>query len=169
MDRTTEMTPDHQNQSYALLTIEQRLLLLPQHEVRTLESVLDIRTAHPPVHGVGWLSFEHHDWPVYSMDAALNPLSAVPASQRICAILTLAEGYFGLLCSDVTTAQSSAVVLRPLPQAMAKSHTPLSALALFGDRVGLVSTAIALARYFSVHVAAAGTPGEPSHRRPRIR
>jgi hypothetical protein len=150
MDRTSETASDNQNQSYVLLTIEQHMLLLPQREVRTLESVLDIRAEHPPAHGVGWLSFAYQDWPVYGMDTALNPLSTVPTSQRICVLLTLEKGYFGLLCSDVTTAQSSAVEFRSLPQAMAKPLTPLRALALFRDRVGLVSTAMALAAYFSV-------------------
>ena len=154
MDRMSEMAPDNQNQPYALLTIEQHMLLLPQREVCTLESVLNIRTGNPPDDGVGWLSFGHHDWPVYGMDTALNPLSAVPANQRICALLTLEEGYFGLLCSNASTAQSSAVACRPLPRAMAKPLTPIRALVWFGDRVGLVSTAIALAAYLSVPVEA---------------
>src|SRR5687767_10550045 len=115
MDWITETAQDNQHHSYALLTIEQRLLLLPQSEVRTLESVLDIQVEHPPVHGVGWLSFEHQAWPVYGMDTAFNPLSEVPANQRICVLLTLVGGYFGLLCSDVTTVQGSAVDFRPLP------------------------------------------------------
>jgi hypothetical protein len=154
MQWTPETTPDDQHQSYALLTIEQRLLLLPQREVRTLESVLDMRADDPPDHGVGWLPFEQQNWPVYSMDTALNPLSAAPAKQRICALLTLPEGHVGLLCSDVAMAPGSTVKLRPLPQAMAKSHRPFTALALVGDRIGLVSTATVLATYFNVNVEA---------------
>ena len=152
MDRTSATTPDNPRQSYALLTVEQHLLLLPQRDVRTLESVLDLRAEQPPAHGVGWLSFERQDWPVYAMDAAFNPLSAVPANQRICALLTLEEGYAGLLCSDVAIAPDTAVEFRPLPQAMAKSHRPFHALALFGDRLGLVSSATVLAAHFSEHV-----------------
>lgn len=152
MDSITEMAYENRAQSYALLTIEQRMLLMPQSEVRTLESALDIHTGHPPEHGVGWLSFEHHDWPVYGIDSALNPLSDVPVSQRICALLTLAEGYFGLLCSNIATVQGSTVEFRPLPPAMAQPNTPIRALTVFRDRVGLVSTAMALAVYFRVHV-----------------
>lgn len=152
MHRPTETIPEHPHPSYALLTIGQRMLLLPQSEVHTLESVLDIRTEQPPLHGVGWLSFEHQDWPVYGMDAALDPLSEIPASQRVCVLLILEKGYVGLLCSDVTTVRSAAVECRPLPQAMATPHTPLRALALFGDRIGLVSTTMALASYLRVNV-----------------
>jgi hypothetical protein len=152
MDRTSGTAADSQNPSYAFLTIEQHTLLLPQCEVRTLESVLDIRTEQPPAYGVGWLSFAPQDWPVYGLDTALYPLSTVPASQRICVLLTLKEGYFGLLCSNVKTTQRSAVEFRPLPPAMAKPLTPLRALVLFGDRVGLVSSAMALAGYLGVHV-----------------
>ena len=158
MQQTPETTPDdQQHQSYALLTIEQRLLLLPQREVRTLESVLDVRTDDPPDHGVGWLPFERQDWPVYSMDAALNPLSAAPPKQRICVLLTLPEGHVGILCSDVTMAPGSTVELRPLPQAMATPYRPFTALALVGDRIGLVSAATALAAYFNVNREAFST------------
>ena len=154
MQRTPETTPDNQHQSYALLTIEQRLLLLPQREVRTLESVLDMRADDPPDYGVGWLPFEQQDWPVYSMDAALNPLSAAPAKQRICVLLTLPEGHLGLLCSDVAMAPGSTFELRPLPRAMAKPHRPFTALAVVGDRIGLVSAATVLAAYFNVNLEA---------------
>ncbi len=142
----------NRHQSYALLTIEQCMLLVPQREVRTLESVLDIRIEQPPTRGVGWLSFELQDWPVYGMDAALNPLSEIPASQRICVVLTHAEGYFGILCSDITTVQGTSVEFRPLPPAMVKPRAPLSALALFEDRVGILSTVMSLAAHLDVQV-----------------
>jgi hypothetical protein len=152
MARTSKTADDSQNPSYAFLTIEQHTLLLPQREVRTLESVLDIRTEQPPAYGVGWLPFAHQDWPVYGLDPALHPLSTIPAGQRICVLLTLEEGYFGLLCSNVTTTHSSAAEFRPLPQAMAKPLTPLCALVRFEDRIGLVSSAMALATYFGIYV-----------------
>lgn len=132
MERISGAADTGQDRTYALLTIEHRKLLLPQSEVRTLESVLDIRTKHPPVKGVGWLAFEQHHWTVHGMDASLNPLTEVPANQRICILLTLEEGYFGLLCTDVTTVQRSAVELQPLPLAMTMPHTPISSLALLG-------------------------------------
>ncbi len=154
MERTTEATHTDRERTYVLLTIEHRKLLLPQNEVRTLESVLDIRAQYPPVNGVGWLPFEHHHWPVYGMDAALNPLSTVPSNQRICAVLTLEGGYFGLLGTDVATVQGSAVELQPLPRAMAMPNTPLRSLALLGDHIGLVSAAAALAVYFQVNLEA---------------
>lgn len=158
MEWTTEMLQDNRDRSYALLTLDQRTLLMPQSEIRTLESVLDIHTGHPPVQAVGWLSFEQQDCPVYGMDAALAPLSEVPVSQRICVLLTLSQGYFGLLCSDIATLPGSAVEFRPLPAAMATPNTPLRALALFEGRVALVSTAMALAAYLSVNVEALTTP-----------
>ncbi len=154
MERRPEAIGTHQDRTYALLTIEHRKLLLPQSEVRTLESVLDIHTEHPPAKGIGWLAFEHHHWPVYGMDGSLSPLAEVPTNQRICLLLTYAEGYFGLLCTDVTTVQSSAIELQPLPLAMTNPHTPLSSLALIEDYVGLVSMAAVLATYFNVNFEA---------------
>lgn len=154
MVQTLPGTGTGQDWHYALLSLDGCALLLPQNEIRILELVLDISTAEQPVNGVGWLSFEGGCWPVYCLDGGLNPLLMPPAAQRICALLSLEDSYFGLICADVTTVQGSEVRVRSLPMAMSRSDSPLCGLALHGDRVGLVSTAAALARLLGVCEAA---------------
>ena len=133
------------NPFYALLSLESRALLLPQREIRSLEPALDIKTEEPPDQGVGWLSFEHRDWPVYGFDEGLNPLSLLPASQRCCALLSLEDSYWGLLCTTVATVASSDLHIHPLPASMLTPSSPLSGVAVYGDGVAVVSTASALA------------------------
>ncbi|MDH3644262.1 MAG: hypothetical protein OES38_19305 [Gammaproteobacteria bacterium] len=137
------------SQPYAVLSMGGRMLLLPQSEIRMLELVLDINTADQPVNGVGWLSFENSRWPVYCLNGELNPLTELPAARRICALLSLDDGYFGLVCAEVTAVQGD-VRVRSLPAAMARPDSPLRGLALHGDRLGLVSTAAALAGFLGV-------------------
>ena len=143
-----------QDRPYALLFLGECALLIPQNEIRTLESVLDVHTADQPAHGVGWLRFENNDWPVYSLDEALQPLSAMPPTQRICALLGFADGYFGLTCTNVITLRDTEKHIRPIPTAMFNLESPLCGLAIHGDRIGLVSTSGALAQFLRVSTTA---------------
>ena len=140
------------DQLYALLSLHHHALLLPQGDIRTLESVLDMNLGGQLANSVGWLPFEGDRWPVYGLDEGLNPCSGLPETQRLCALLSVESGYFGLLCQNIATLPGSAVRIRPLPTAMIKSGSPLRGLALYGDRVGLVSSAEALATFLDVGV-----------------
>ena len=141
--------PTH-SASYVLLSLGQRRLLLPQQEVHTLESVWDMVTTDRPQGGVGWLPYAGDSWPVYGLDEMLNPLSDVPANQRICALLNLDDRYMGLLCTDIATIPGSAIHPRPLPQAMYRPVSPIVGLVQYEDDVGLVSTAAALATFLGI-------------------
>lgn len=144
---TTNAGPERR---YALVSLGSRMLLLPQHEICTLEPVLDVNTSDQPAHGVGWLRFEHNHWPVYSLDETLLPLPAMPSTQRICALLSYTDGYFGLTCSNVRTLQGTELRSRSLPAPMWNPESPLDGLVLYGDRVGVVSTASMLAHFLGL-------------------
>jgi hypothetical protein len=160
-------TVSHTDQQplYARLLLGRQFLLLPQSDIRILESVLDVDTAAQPVNGVGWLPFEERQWPVYGLDAALRPLATIPFQQRVCALLTCAHGYFGLVCTDISTVQGSQIRIHPLPAAMASPHSPLCGLTLDHGRMCLVSTAAALARLLQAEAAIRhpSTSGKQDH------
>jgi hypothetical protein len=141
------------NQLYALLSLHNHVLLLPQGDIRTLESVLDVSPSGQLANSVGWLPFEGDRWPVYGLDEDLNPCSELLETQRLCVLLNIEGGYFSLLCQNIATLPGSAVRFCPLPPAMIKPGSPLQGLALYGDRVGLVSTAEALATFLDVGVS----------------
>lgn len=154
-----------QNPLYTRLSLGHQALFLPQNDIRILESVLDVSTADRPVNGVGWLRFEESRWPVYGLDEALRPLATLPFQQRICALLTCAHGYFGLMCTDVATLQGSQIRIRSLPAAMTSPNSPVCGLALDHGRVCLVSTAAALAGLLQAEAAIshAPIPGKQDH------
>jgi hypothetical protein len=130
---------------YVCLSLGHQALFLPQHDIRILESVLDVSTADRPGDGVGWLYFEKKHWPVYCVNEELHLLPVMPSQQRICALLTCASGYFGLVCANVATVPGVQLRIRPLAAAMTRPHSPLCGLTLYHGRVGLVSTAAHLA------------------------
>ena len=82
---------------YAVLSLDHQSLLLPQRDVMTLESVLDVRVDEPLPHSIGWLPFTGAHWPVYGFDDNLHPQAELPPSQRLCVLLNLEGGGFGIL------------------------------------------------------------------------
>ncbi|MFO1351943.1 MAG: hypothetical protein U1F68_15220 [Gammaproteobacteria bacterium] len=146
------VTPSLQQapQSYALLTLDRRLLLLPQSEILTLEPVLDVEVTRKPAKGVGWLGFEGRDWPVYALDDDLNPLPVAPTQRRVCVLVNASGQYIGLICSSIATVRAAELRTRSLPAAMTRPGTLLRGLALHNDRLGVVSTGEALANYLQV-------------------
>ncbi len=137
-------------QAFVILSLGTCRLLLPQSEMRLLESVLDVQISEPPVNGLGWLPFDGSQWPVYGLDAKLNPLLVLPPTYRICALVSHADGYFGLVCTDVVTVAAETLDVRPLPVPMVRPQSPVRGVALQGDQVVLASRSEALAEFLGV-------------------
>ena len=132
---------------YAQFTVGRHRLLLPQGDIRSLESVLDVTLNAPLAKSVGWIVFQGENWPVYSLDEDLKPQSERSAKQRICALLSIADGYVGLLCEDSATRPRAGARVQPLPAAMAQTGSFVHGFALYPDGVGLLSSAAALAAF----------------------
>ena len=135
-----------QERPYTLLSIGGHALLLPQSEICTLAPIQDLSLVGRRASGVvGWFPFAGRRWPVYCLDEALHALPHLPPGQRICALVKLNTGYFGLVCTHVALVPGSTVRIWPIPAAMAMPDLPLQGLSRYADRVALVSTAAALA------------------------
>jgi hypothetical protein len=120
MTQTSPATEAGQARLYTLLSLGSRTLLLPQSDIRTLASVQDISLAGQRTSGVvGWLPFAGRRWPVYCLDEALHARPDLPPGQRICALMRLDHGYFGLVCAHVALVQGATLHIRPIPAAMA--------------------------------------------------
>lgn len=139
---------------YMLLAIGGYALLLPQSEIGTLAPVQDIKMVGQRASGVvGWLPFMGRRWPVYCLDEAWRALPHLLSGQRICALVKLSTGYFGLVCAHVALVPGSALHIWPVPAAMAIPDSPLQGLSRYADCLALVSTAAALAAVLGVSEA----------------
>lgn len=128
----------------AELTMDGQALLLPQTEVRLLESVLDLHS--DPARGEVWLQSEGQHIPVWSLDRELRPLPNLPTGRRFCALLGPEQQPFGLTLGGFRLVPRSGCRLLPLPPALRGADSPLLGLVILDDRILPVSDAARLAR-----------------------
>jgi hypothetical protein len=124
---------------YVIVTIGKLRLLLPQPHIYALEPALDVE----PITGVavGQIRVENVHWPVYCLSEALTPIRTIPISRRICALLRIDSGLFGLLCDQLALSQwHNGLAILPLPDCMRTPASRLRGLAIQGKEVlGVVS------------------------------
>jgi hypothetical protein len=137
----------------ALLKIDRLNLLLPQVEIRTLESATDIDASSPALHSVGWISYARKRWPVYCLTEELALMAAAPAERRACAMLAMGAGYIGIMCDDMVILKEFSGQRYDLPQAMKLPNTPILHLAAYAEGIASVSNATRLTAYLEQLVA----------------
>jgi hypothetical protein len=131
----------------ALLKINGLNLLLPQNEIRTLESVTDIDTTAPVLHSVGWVTYTQKRWPVYCLSDDLALMADVPAERRACAMLTMGAGYIGIMCDDMIILKDFTAQRHELPAAMRLPQTPILYLLVYDQGIACASNATRLTAY----------------------
>ncbi len=142
MRTTTETSPDSNLVGlYVAVSMAGFRILLAQSEIRSLEPAVELNRDEPPVLGVGWISFDGRDWPVYCLGPDLTPSGDLPPTRRICLLLSVSEGYFGLMCEGLEILSSTRLRSLPLPAIMRSPHTPVQSLALYEGTPGAVVTA----------------------------
>jgi len=117
----------------ALLKISGLRMMLPQREIRALESGDSIVQLDAAPHSVGWLQHAQQRCPVYCLSQDLSLLPAAPPERRACVLLSAGAGYVGILCDDVSIAAQSQEQQHELPLAMRLPGTPVLALMAMGD------------------------------------
>ena len=133
---------------YVALTLGDATLAVPQGEVHTLESMLDLE---PDAQGlrVGWITLHGQRWPVYCPSASLEPLPSLPDARKICVMLAAGSELFGLACESVSTLDAEHLDAVALPACMSTPDHPIGALARSGDDVLSVTCAADLLRFAS--------------------
>ncbi len=132
---------------FAALDLGHLSLLLPQHEIRTLETVLDVEGAGADTDAACWVGLDGERWPVYCLSVDLEALPAIPAERRICVVLHHKEGCFGLVCEQVGNLARNEFDLLAVPVCMRMPETPIRALAVQGEQVHCVTTSADLAGF----------------------
>lgn len=135
------------NTTAALLKIGGLNLLLPQSEIRTLESATDLEVAAPALHSVGWITYAQKRWPVYCLSAELALLEVTPVERRACAMLPIGAGYLGIMCDDMIIQKDFAAQQYELPVAMRLPDTPILHLVDYEQGIACVSNAMRLTAY----------------------
>lgn len=148
-----QIAPAGSNSTVALLQINGLNLLLPQGEIRTLESATDIDKSAAALKSVGWIVYSNKHWPVYCLTEELTLVEVVPAERRACAMLAMGAGYIGIMCDDMIMLKDFAAQRYELPLAMRLQSTPISHLVAYGEGIACVSKAARLTAYIEQLVA----------------
>lgn len=140
--------PPHKTQSHvSLIQLDSVVLAVPQSNLHTVESALDIKPA-VDAGSAGYIKLHGQDWPVYCATDNLVAVNEMTDDQRICAMLISGDSLFGLVCREVISVE--AAQLRPfkLPDCMRTLDTPLHGVGILGARVVCLTSAPALYALF---------------------
>jgi hypothetical protein len=132
---------------YALVKLDGMNLMLQQDGIRTLESLADLRPGDPPENGIGWIDFQQAEWPVYCLTEDLAITIALPPSRRICALLSVKNGFVGLACNEVVLLQESVGRPHVVPDCMTSARSPITALVHYGEGMACLTSTHRLADY----------------------
>ena len=147
--QSTSPQPAATAERYALVKLDGLNLMVPQGGIRTLESVADVRPDDPPENGIGWIDFQRTKWPVYCLTEDLAVAITLPPSRRICALLSVENGFVGLACSEVVLIKEGAPRPHAVPDCMAFVGSPITALVHYGEGMACLTSAQRIADYVS--------------------
>ncbi len=131
----------------ALLKINGLNLLLPQGEIRSLESASDIDISAPALQSAGWISYKLKRWPVYCLSDEMKLMPVAPSERRACAMLEMGAGYIGILCDDIVVLKDFATQQYELPEAMKLPDTPIQYLVNYEQGIACVTNTKKLTSY----------------------
>ncbi len=129
-------------ENYALLTVGDLQLALPQSQVVTIELVGSvIAFSREGSKAAGFIEYEGGEWPVYSLTPELHLRRYVPQKRRFCVCFgRQAQHAFALLCDDVSLLPDTGdALLRDVPDCMLRPGSPLRQLLWMNDRLVLLS------------------------------
>lgn len=141
------LTDDGMNAPAVVLNIDGLDLMFRQSDIRALESASDVDASDPGGKRIGWISYMRQRWPVYCLSGQLGLLGKMPPARRTCALLEFENGYFAILCDDVTIIKQVAGQHHEVPIVMKHADTPILELIPCGDRLLCVSNPSRLAAY----------------------
>ena len=144
---------------YTVLYLDELALVVPQHEVRTLEPAFDV--THPEGGEVGSIAVAGTNWPVYCLSEDLRPIRVAPAERRICVLLESSAGLLGVLCDEVVMLEQDEWQTLPLPECMHTPDTPIGGMLLQGDRALCVTSVAGLLACIGQQQGPAAEPGPP--------
>ncbi|MDG4553058.1 MAG: hypothetical protein P9E24_02240 [Candidatus Competibacter sp.] len=157
MNRPARNTLDELREIRALatLTLDGYPWLLPQTEIHSLESPLDIDREVQAPHSIGAIALGGEWWPVYCLSGELQLLPQLPDSRRICALLDNGVDRFGMVCDQVEALAKTPPLLA-LPACMGTPDSPIQALAPLGGGLGCVTNTEHLAALLATLAESAG-------------
>lgn len=135
-----------------VLSIDKLRLIVPQTDIRTVESISDVDAADKMPKSAGWISYLGQAWPVICISDELAPLDEVPAPRRACVMLAYEGAYFGLLCDDARVLVNFSRQSFAVPAVMRAHASPLTGLIEYEQGLACLSDASHLHAYLNTYL-----------------
>jgi hypothetical protein len=127
--------------------IDQHLLLVPQNEVFSLESVLEVKREAAKFPCAGRIDLAGVDWPAYCLDGSLAPTLDFASQRRLCLLLNDEQYRLALVCDQVETLNRPPRARHQLPLCQAKSNALVEQLVIYEETVRCLTTTARLSVY----------------------
>lgn len=142
-------------EGWALLTIDDFKLALPQKDIVTIELVSALQPAQDIDNAIGWFVQNEERRLAYCLDRNLVPVPMLAKTARVCVLVRVHERIFGLVGTQVVLLASNAdLMVQPLPSCLVQSGSPLAGFALYHDGLVLSVNVNLLANYLVLHRSA---------------
>jgi chemotaxis signal transduction protein len=142
---------NHAANKVVVLAIDGLQLIVPQADIRTVESITDVAVADKMPKSVGWINYRGQRWPVVCLSHELLLLNVVPASRRACVMLAFDGNYLGLLCDDAKVLANFVQQSYFVPASMRKLESPLTGLVQYEQGLACLSDASHLGSYVNAY------------------
>jgi chemotaxis signal transduction protein len=124
-----------------VLSIDKLRLVLPQADIRTVESISDVVIEDKMPKSVGWIKYQGQRWPVLCFSDELAVLNEIPGTRRACVMLALNGAYLGLLCDDARVLVNFVQQSFAVPASMQAHASPLTGLIQYEQGLACLSDA----------------------------
>jgi hypothetical protein len=118
-----------------MLRLSSIALLLPLTEVYSVESVLDLDPQRKSGGSVGAVNSAGEWFPVFCLSDNLEPVTTLPETFRVCAILGIGDVALALAGRSLSAVDNTTLKSQPLPDCMRTSRSPVRALAHDGQKI----------------------------------
>ena len=130
------MSDQHLNlHGFIQLNLGKMKVLIPQDEVQSLESTLDISVEKKDMNSIGNIINNGVTHNVFNFDDKLNVIQSMSESRRICVCLQNNDVAYGVTCDAVNKIASQEVKLVELPECMKNEYCPVLYLGIYKNRV----------------------------------
>ncbi|MCP5420609.1 MAG: hypothetical protein H6970_04250 [Gammaproteobacteria bacterium] len=141
--------------AFAVLNLDGQRWLIPQNEILSLETVLDIETHAASNEGegfiapdpIGFITRQEQVWPIYCLTGHFSRPQEVPKSRRIVVLLHRDPVYLGLVCDEIEVLGQDHGPFQPVPACMGQATQVLGALLSYASNLAYMTTTTRLATF----------------------
>jgi hypothetical protein len=136
---------------YILLAFDGRYFFVPQHEVQSVEVIVDLQIATTDVGAIGWFG-QNNESPVFCLNEDLALQLEIPETREYLVLLKAPEYPVGIVCDEVEDVnfQREHLYAQDLPPAMRTADSLIDKLLVYQDKIAYICHGEALVNHLGL-------------------